>query len=232
MDDVQTRDYFDRFTPSFNPRRLEFALDHLARHGKPDDRLIDVGCGDGMNLARIREGTAIANLWGLDVSASYLEKVERELGCHTEWGSIVDPLTVEPLAGRFDWVVMFAVLHHLIDRTRSGSRAAARAAVANALALLRPGGRLLLFEPTYEPRAGMFAVFWAKRAIGSLTRSRVELGRAWANLGQPVVSYYSAAEVAAMVGPEGEIEDERVLHRSRIFGALRHAGVGWVIRRR
>jgi SAM-dependent methyltransferase len=227
-DDKQTRDYFDKFTPHFNPKRFQFALDFLNANADPSQKLIDIGCGDGATLAMIRDATPLTDLTGLDVSSGYLEKARASLGCHTVHGSVIDEELVKSLEGRFDYAVMGAVLHHIIEPTRSASRHAADTAVRNAFRLLKPGGRLILFEPTFRPRWAMFLVFWAKKLIGSVTSERLHLGPAWANLGQPVVSYYTDAEVAAWVRRQDPAAEAKLVDRSRLAGLIERRGIAMI----
>jgi SAM-dependent methyltransferase len=116
-------------------------------------------------------------------------------------GSILDPDFVASLPGGYDVVVMAAVLHHLVGRTRRSSRRLADTALRHALGLLAPGGRLVIVEPTYAPRWAMTALFWVKQILGVAGR-RIELGK-WNNLGAPLVSYYDPAGIRGLVGDAG-----------------------------
>ncbi len=49
----------------------------------------------------------------------------------------------------------------------------------------------------------LWAVFWIKQVFGAVVPRRLELGRAWLNIAQPVVSYYSGDQVFEMVESGG-----------------------------
>ena len=199
--DAATEAYFDERTPEYDAGRFGLAAEWIGRGG-PEVSLVDVGCGSGNVLAYLREATGVRRLAGLDVSPRYLEQARERTGCETHLGSILDAEVVERLAGRFDFALLGAVLHHLIGATRRASRARARLALAHALTLVRPGGHVIVLEPVFYPRRMMDLVFWAKKATTTLTSRRIELFDQWNNLGAPVVSYYTNEELREMVAQD------------------------------
>ena len=112
---------------------------HIEQLGvKPGVRTLEVGCGNGSMsawlAARIAPGgRAVAvdlDLSLVDADAEGLELRQADI--------LAGP--VEP--GGFDLVTARAVLHHVAD---------AKAAVANLVASVRPGGAILLIEPDFLP---------------------------------------------------------------------------------
>ena len=105
---------------------------------RPGARTLEIGCGNGSISAWLAErvgpgGTAVAvdmDLSLVDVRAPNLELRQADI--------VAGP--VEP--GTFDLVTARAVLHHVPDP---------KAAIANMVASLRPGGALLLIEPDFLP---------------------------------------------------------------------------------
>lgn len=232
IEDRQTQDYFDQFTPHFSQAKFQFALDYLARTATADQCLVDIGCGDGGTLALIRENTPLRTLAGFDVARAYVDKAAAATGCEAICGSILDPEFVGQHAGRFDYAVLGAVLHHLIDGTRTRSTAAAELCVKHAFELLKPGGHLILFEPTFRPRAAMWGVFWIKRILGSFVSTRLELGRSWLNIAQPVVSYYTDDQVDDMIARQSsDVVESITVDRGRLGVVLERHGIGRVVRR-
>jgi SAM-dependent methyltransferase len=209
--DARTEAYFDALLPEYDASRFAAAAEWIRALSRDGASLVDVGCGSGNVLAYLREAAGLRHLAGLDVSPRYLEQARERTGCETHLGSILDPDVVSRLAGRFDFAVLGAVLHHLVGRTRRASRERARAALGNALSLVRPGGHVIVLEPVFYPPLLMDVVFWVKRAAVTLTSGRLELFDQWNNLGAPVVSYYTNEELVEMArrDPRAEVVERR-----------------------
>jgi SAM-dependent methyltransferase len=204
VSDADTVAYFDSHVPDYEPGRLELTAAYLRRHARPDSSLIDLGCGVGNTLAFLAAETPITSFAALDVSQNCLDKTSEAVACETVLGSAVDPAVAARLAGRFDFAILSAVLHHLVGRTRAESRRNAVDAVGNALTMLAGGGTLIIHEPVFEPKLAMDAVFWAKRGLSRLSGNRrVPVLGYWGNLGAPVVSYYSDAELGRIIAEGG-----------------------------
>jgi SAM-dependent methyltransferase len=103
----------------------------LPPHG--DQNLLDIGCGSGQYLARMKElGWTVV---GLDASQTAAENAQRRFGVPV----VCDTFPSARLpTGTFDLTTMWQVLEHL-DRPRQ--------ALAAIRVLLRPGGRLVLTVP-------------------------------------------------------------------------------------
>jgi SAM-dependent methyltransferase len=206
--DLKTEQYFDEHVPEYSNERLAFtarAISDLG--GGPGSSLVDLGCGAGNTLRFVREETGITDCFAIDVSANLLEKARESIECEAMVGSILDRSLPEKVGRQFDFAVIAAVLHHLIGPSRSASRELARRAVDNGLAMLKPGGHLIVVEPIFYPRVVMDGLFYVKKAFASVTTSRVQLGGYWNNIGAPVVSYYTNEELEEMVvaGGRGEV---------------------------
>jgi len=112
---------------------------HVERLGVgPGSRTLEVGCGNGSISAWLAErvapgGRAIAV--DLDLSLVDADLPNLELRQADIVAAAVEPRD-------FDLVTARAVLHHVAD---------ARAAIANLVASVRPGGAILLIEPDFLP---------------------------------------------------------------------------------
>jgi SAM-dependent methyltransferase len=198
LHDQGTVEYFDRHAPEYGESRLDFAAEAIRRRADASSSLLDLGCGAGNTLAHLGTAAGISDLVGVDVSRALLERAgARRL--ETVEGSILDPALAGRLGRRFDFVVVAAVLHHLVGRTRGASKRNAVAAVANAMRMVEPGGHLVIVEPVWYPRAAMVGLFWTKTIVSRLTTKRVPLGGEWNNIGAPVVAYYTNEELLEMV---------------------------------
>jgi len=210
--DAGTEAYFDARTPEYDAAsRFAPAAEWIRRLAGEGSTLVDVGCGSGNVLEYLRAQTGLRHLAGIDVSPRYLEQAKGRVGCETHQGSILDEPFVAQLAGRFDFAVLGAVLHHLVGRTRRASRARARLALVHAVSLVRPGGHVIVNEPVFYPPWMMDLVFYAKRAASTVTSRRLELFHHLNNLGAPVVSYYTNEELRRLAedDPRAEVLDQR-----------------------
>ncbi len=231
--DAAPRQYFDKAVPRYGQHRFKFAVRFLNEHASPDATLIDVGCGAGKTLALLKEHTHVRNFVGLDVSSSSLKATAEATGADVPHGSILEEAFVVANENRFDYAVLGAVLHHVIERNRAESYAASRLCIANTLRLLKPGGHLFIMEPTFEPRLITWLVFWIKKVIGPFVPGRLHVGPEWINIGQPIVSYYSEARLAELVqSQDAEIVEHYVHGRGRKLGILKLANIGYILKKR
>ncbi len=225
--DKGTVDYFENHSHDYSPARLRHATEMITERMEPGSSLVDVGCGTGNVLAVLAGSTGLTDLWAMDVSASALAVAQERVACRTVHASILDGAQVREHAGRYDFALAAALLHHLVGRTRRSSRKDAVDGLRNALELLKPGGHLVVFEPVCTPRVLMSGLFWVKRVTTTFTGSRIGVRGYWNNIGAPLVSFYGHDEVVTMVESTGlgEVVDARsedvamgrldkVLHRS------------------
>jgi SAM-dependent methyltransferase len=99
----------------------------------PEDRLLEIGCGEGGNLFHLR-GRGRMRV-GVDASARKAAFAAR----HAQAGALVADAAALPFAdGSFDTVLIRDLLHHVRDRAR---------VLSEARRVLRAGGRLMLIEP-------------------------------------------------------------------------------------
>lgn len=238
MRDEKTVAYFDQGVHEYSTGRLRHAMEFLSREGRPEHALLDVGCGVGNLLEYLKQNTKIGSFCGADVSPACVAKTrERFPGCDGVVGSIVDDAFVSEMQGRrFDFVLLVAVLHHLIGPSRAASRELAERALENSLALLKPSGHLLVVEPVFYPPLAMDAVFHLKRLVTRFTEGRVGVLGYWNNIGAPVVSYYNREEVRGMLqrAPAArivrdEFYDEKLRWVVRLAGVTRRGNATFIL---
>jgi ubiquinone/menaquinone biosynthesis C-methylase UbiE len=216
--DQATVDYFNKMTTHYDVGvNLSKALEFL-KAAPADSKLVDVGCGDGATLEYIRDNMPINNLYGMDVAENYLQEAQQKTDCATVHGSVLDDNLINEYAEQFDYAVLRSVLHHLVGRDRKASKANARLCINNTLRILKPGGTLLIAEQTYSPHLLNFFTFWIKKTVGSVTNDRLSLGPEWLNIAQPVVSYYTPAQVIAYAGQSelSQIESTRIFNSRKL----------------
>ncbi len=187
----------------YAPARLRFATDQIRQRADAESTLLDIGCGTGSLLALLESETGISHLTGMDVSANALKVSSQRVACTTLQASILDPDLATSIPDRFDFVVLAAVLHHLVGRSRRRSRQLVATALETAMSLLTDDGHLVIVEPTFTPRWAMDTMFFTKKQVTRFTASRVEILGTWNNIGAPVVSYYSPDELRELLADAG-----------------------------
>jgi SAM-dependent methyltransferase len=128
---------------------------------RPDDRVIDVGCGPGRMLDYLGD----VRYTGIDLDPGYIESARRRYGSRSEFicGSAEEAVT--RLSGEADIVLGKALLHHLDD---SQAQAFLRAAAA----ILKPAGRLVTIDPVRLPSQRPFARLLVALDRGKNVRTR------------------------------------------------------------
>ena len=112
-------------------RRRYMYLDQL-----PPGRLLDVGCGSGLFLARMR---ALGwEVLGQEMDSEAAEQVHRKFGIDIHLGPLEE---MDISAGGFDAVVMSHVIEHVHDPV---------ALISDCHRLLRDGGELIISTPNAE----------------------------------------------------------------------------------
>lgn len=200
MFDRKTIEYFDRNQYEYSLERMRYVVSVLNTMGKPGDSLVDIGCGTGNTIEMLGRETPVTDFAGIDASENYAAKARGRTGCRTYHGSILDTAFTDSIPERFDFALLSMVLHHLIGKTRQESRELAVRAIENALVLLKPGGTLFIVEAAFSPAFLMDLLFHVKKFVSNFTSERMELGASWYNIGPPVVSYYTNAQLIRMVG--------------------------------
>lgn len=138
---------------------------HLVRDyvcAPPAPLVLDIGCGTGTILTYLPPDTRYV---GYDSNARYIEDGRRRFGHRAELiEGRAEELPRHALAGTFDRVLAFSILHHLDE-------SAARRLVASAFEHLRPGGRLITFDPAVHDRQRFLARWLARADRGKRVRT-------------------------------------------------------------
>lgn len=202
--DQATVEYFDSHAHHYSRKRIKGVADLIRDKVTSESSLCDVGAGGGETLGRLAKALDLQNLTAMDVSAASLKRAQERLPqAQTAVVSILDDQALAPWTGKFDVVLMAAVLHHLVAPTRRRSLADAQRGLRNAYSLAKPGGLVVVLEPVFHPRAASSALFWVKRSVVRFTDSRIPVFGYWNNIGAPVVSFYTTEQVREMVTSVG-----------------------------
>lgn len=233
MPDATTA-YFDKNTPQWSAGRYRHALVWLKEQEPgPETKLIDIGCGNGNILELIQRQTAVAHITGLDPSSSYIAQVQARLDCPTIHASILDGEALAAHAGAYDVAIMGDVLHHIVANGRRATRRLNRLALDNALELLKPGGHLIILEPAFTPAWLAPLAFNIKRLTSRVAPARLDLGARWANIGAPVILFFTPAELHRTLTA---LPDTRLVHfvddhRRRLAPAIHHHRLTAILQR-
>jgi ubiquinone/menaquinone biosynthesis C-methylase UbiE len=99
---------------------------------REDERVLDIGCGNGLYLAELERRAHEGELCGMDLSAGMLDAARSR----SQAALVVGDAQALPFAGRaFDRVLAMHMLYHVPDRDL---------AVSEIVRVLRPGGTALV----------------------------------------------------------------------------------------
>jgi SAM-dependent methyltransferase len=226
LEDILTAKYFDEYTPEYSLNRIHYATEFIKSHSNTCKSIVDIGCGTGNVLSYIAERVRLQEICGIDIAPSYLEKVKKTVHADVHLGSILDTHFVDGLNKSFDFVLLVAVLHHLVGNTRGQSKKKADLAIRNSLKLTAPEGYLIILEPVFYPARAMSELFYVKRILSKLTSKRIQLFDKWNNIGNPVVSYYTNEDLYEMVNQvsSGKLVSEKIVERE-LHPLIRLSGV-------
>ncbi|GAA3572910.1 class I SAM-dependent methyltransferase [Marinobacter xestospongiae] len=117
----------------YREERWEYAI--CRKHIYPGSRLLEIGCGRGFFLKSI-ESKIEASL-GLELNSNAINEKVTSIDIQPYQASEI----IDSHYESFDVVCMFQVLEHILDPNQL---------LSDAIALLKPGGMLIISTPNYE----------------------------------------------------------------------------------
>lgn len=126
-------------------RQIEFEA--LSAHLRPEDVVLDVGCGNGWSTAQL--ASHCAHITGLDYSDAMIARARQEHppAVNIDW-RVGDVLTLAD-RDRYDAVTTTRCLINIVDWNLQ------QQAIRNIRRAIRPGGRFLMLEGVADGRAAL-----------------------------------------------------------------------------
>lgn len=201
-------EYFNEHTPVYELERFRFAFEFMRENAAPGSTCMDIGCGAGNILEYVKNELSLS-VTGMDFAKNYVAQASKRCGCEVLKGSILDDAFIDGIKKEYDFVILGAILHHLVGETRARSEELASGAVKNAMRLLKRGGHLVIIENAYSPYFPLSVIFYLKRFMSAISNRRVSFLSGWNNIGAPVVSFYPGERIRAML-PVEIIKEEAI----------------------
>jgi ubiquinone/menaquinone biosynthesis C-methylase UbiE len=139
---------------AFTRERLWRALAVMYAAPRPDDVIVDVGCGTGSLALLLSRVEPRAQIVGVDPDPDVLAVARRKAAAHAvQWRAGMGDALVESVGpDSADTVVSSLVLHQCPMPMK-------RAVLASMFAVLRPGGRLVIADYGWQRTAAMRLAF-------------------------------------------------------------------------
>lgn len=137
-------------TDYFVDLRLNRLFSCLAEDfGEKPFRLLDIGCGNGLLVDRILARFPAATATAVD-NSSYM--VQANVPHERKRVLLADATQLPAHLGNdtYDVILLNWILHHLVDKSWTGSRHNIRHQLLQLHGLLAPGGRLSVYENCYD----------------------------------------------------------------------------------
>ena len=139
----QPQDVLDAIANSMNVRASEppmrsICARYLGQLAAPEADVLEVGCGNGAATHLIMEHVRPARLVGIDISPVFVRMASEAFASEPQLSFALGDASATGQPGTsFDLVIAHTVYSHLIDP---------QAALAEAYRVLKPGGRLAIFD--------------------------------------------------------------------------------------
>ncbi len=193
------KEYFNRMH-TYSTERAAFAVEFIKKAAAAGSNFLDIGCGVGNIMEFIHHETGIKKVEGIDISENCV-RIAADKGMNVKRVSVLDSCFEKKIGKKFDFVLLLSVIHHLPGRTRKEIRKNVVKALNNAGRVLKPNGFLLIGEISFKPKIIMPVGFYIKKAISSITRNPIRLGKI--SIGMPIACCWSKEQLFSIIKEAG-----------------------------
>ena len=185
---------FDAITMSQKPSVQRYFVRNIQKHIQKTDKVLEIGSGSGVFLSAA--APHCQHITGVDISAGFVELCNDnigKMGLDNATSIQVDGKALPFDDASFDVVYLVDVIHHMEDISTS---------MQDALRVLKPGGKLLVFEPNkWNPLLTLMCVLdrneWGLLRLGRKSIYRRMLEK-W-------VRFDEVAYNGLLIGPQSKL---------------------------
>jgi ubiquinone/menaquinone biosynthesis C-methylase UbiE len=138
----------EHFPSTIDPRIFHVRLIQEYFGNLAGKRVLDAGCGKGRFARILHEGTAAAEIWGLDISPEMLKFMPEGI-CRAAGSMTALPFPSEA----FDFVYATESLEHAVEIEK---------AVSELCRVLKPGGRIVIIDKNIDHFGKLETPAWEK----------------------------------------------------------------------
>jgi methionine biosynthesis protein MetW len=133
----------------------------------PNDKIIDLGCGDGKLTFRIRDKSKAKNIYGIDIFCGSLKNL-KDQGLEVYIGDLNQKLPIED--GTFDVVHANQVIEHLVETDNF---------VREIYRILCPGGYAIISTPNLASFHNLVSLIFGKQPFTAHVSNEILLGNSF-----------------------------------------------------
>ena len=182
----------------FHAKEDPLMIDFVRSHASSEDKILEVGGGNGAFLDLVLENTSIKEVYNVElVYDTYKKQVNG--GICLMGGNALDLPFKE---SSFDWVVIKNLLHHLVGGTRRESKENAKRSVKELTRVTKDGGYILILDQYNKHKLFSSVIFYLTLFFSVFSISFKSFG--WGK--NVIVSFLTPGETRNFLAGAGDVE--------------------------